>query len=268
MLSSRPRIVVALVALAAGFALTACDPHTITIRFDPEVGDQFQFQSNIRTEVHRTVDGVREDVVVDEATLEAMESVTGVGDEEVTVDVAITRDGAPGRTYSARFSRGDHLTAADLIEGAASDAVGLDLAANLPADLTSPPDGPLEPGARWTIERAIDTGDRTIVVTGEGRVRSLGVLDGRDVAVVEVELRVPIRSSLDTPNGQVRLVGVQTSESRTTYDLIEGTVRSDRTSIDGEVQLVIEPPADIDAEPVNGTITYSVNTDTKRVTAA
>lgn len=256
-----------LAALAATTLLAACDPHTITIQFDPEVGDRFQFRSRIRTEFNRTLDGAADEVVVDESVLDATESVTDVDDAEVTVDVIIARDGAPARSYSARFDRGDHLTAVNLIEGTPADSVGVDLATDLPADLASPPAGPIEPGTRWTIERTIDTGDGEIVVTGTGRIRSLGVEDGRDVAVVEVSLRVPIRSTLELPNGLTRLDGVQVSESVTTYDIADGTVRSDTTEITGEVEVVVEPPAGIAAEPVPGTITYTVSTDTDRIAA-
>lgn len=262
--SRAPRRLITAVALAGAGLLAACDPHTITLQFSPSVGDEYQFQSTIRTEFTRVLEGAPTDVVEDESVLDATESVTAVGDE-ISVDVVIVRDGAPARSYTARFNRGDHLTAIDLIEGAPADAVGLDLATDLPADLGSPPSTPLEPGDRWTIERRIDTGDGTIVVTGRGRVRSLGVVDGRDVAVIEVMLEVPIRSELSTPNGPVRLDGTQVSESVTTYDLADGAVRSDRTQISGSVDVVVEPPPGIEARPVPGTITYSVSTDTERV---
>lgn len=255
----------AILALSLAATLTACDPHTIDLGFDPSVGDTFRFRSTIQTEVARVVDGRADEPISETATLEASESVTSVDDDAVTIDVSITRDGAPARDYTARFARGQHLTAADLIEGAAADAVGLDLAANLPSDLASPPDGPLEPGARWSISRQVETGNGTIVVTGQGRVRALGVEKGRDVAVVEVDLRVPIQSSLNNPNGVVHLEGTQTSRSRTTYDIVEGTVQRDQTTLDGEVTFVLEPPSGVRAEPVPGSIIYSVTTNTQRV---
>lgn len=259
----RPAIAVASVVVVLG--LTGCEPHTVDLGFDPAVGDVYRFESTIRTEVLRTVDDRVEEPEVETSTLAATETVTDIDDGSVSMDVSITRDDAPARNYTALFDRGQHLTAADLVEGAASDAVGLDLAADLPTDLSSPPAGPLEPGERWTISRSVDTGHGAIVVTGTGRVVSLRVEDGNNVAVVEVELTVPIRSSLDNPNGEVLLDGTQIGRSRTVYDLTEGTVRSDQTSVEGEVRLVFRPPEGVQAEPVLGSIVYSVATDTRRV---
>lgn len=259
----RPALAIGIGVLA--LATTACEPHTIDLGFDPAVGDTFRFESTIETEVLRTVDDRAEEPVVETSTLEATETVTDIADGTVTMDVEITRDGAPARSYTASFERGEHLTAADLAEGAASEAIGVDLAADLPTDLSSPPDGALEPGERWTISRSVDTGHGEIQITGTGHVRSLGVIDGHDVAVIEVEVTVPIASSLDNPNGVVHLDGIQVSRSRAVYDLNEGTVRRDRTTVEGEVALVIEPPGELDAEPVEGTIVYSVATQTRRV---
>lgn len=252
-------------ALVLTGVLTACEPHTIDLGFEPTVGDTFRFRSTIRTEVDRSVEGRSEDPISEESVLEATETVTDVDDEGVTMDVSIRRDGAPARDYTARFAHGQHLTAADLIEGTTADAVGMDLAANLPSDLSSPPPGPLEPGQRWTIEREVATEHVPIVVTGQGRVRTLAVHDGHDVALVEVELVVPIRSVIDHPNGLVHLEGRQISRSHTTYDLTEGTVRHDRTTIDGDVSWNLEPPPGVEAVPLPGTIAYTISTNTQRV---
>lgn len=254
-----------LVAMAL-LALAACDPHTIEIRFDPAVGDGYRFRSDVRTEVERTIDG---ETTVEEASsvLDATERVVAVEDDEIRIEVTLERDGTTQRTYDVRFDRSDRLTAIDLVEGVPAEALGLDLATDLPADVASPPAGPLEPGTTWEIERVVEIDGQPdpIVVRGTGRVDSLGVVDGNDVAVVVVDLEVPIRSAIETADGEVTVRGMQTSTSRTTYDLDDGAARSDRTDITGVVAVVVEPPTGIVAAPVEGSISYRVETRTRRV---
>jgi hypothetical protein len=255
-----------LLAVATLALVAACEPGTVVIRFDPAVGDGYRFRSDVTTEVERTIDG---ETTVEEATSEllATERIVAVGADEITVDVTLERDGAIQRSYEVRFDRGDRLTAIDLVEGVPADALGLDLANDLPADLASPPPGPLEPGETWIIERIIEVAGQEdpIVVHGRGRVEALGVVDGNDVAVVVVELRVPIRNAIETTDGVVRVQGDQVSRSETTYDLADGAARSDRTDITGDLEVRVTPPSGVSAAPVAGTISYRVSTETERV---
>lgn len=256
----------ALGVLVVLLAAAACDPHTVTIRFDPAVGDRYRFRSDISTRVERSIEG-ETTVEEDDSVLDATERVVAVDGEDVTVEVTLERDGTTRRTYEVRFDRGDRLTAIDLVEGVPAESLGLDLADDLPADIASPPDGPLEPGTTWAIERTVRSEDGTdpVVVRGRGRIDSLGVVDGHDVAVVVVDLTVPIDSAIDTSDGLVTVRGTQSSSSRTTYDLADGAARGDRTDITGDVVVVVQPPSGIDAEPVRGTVGYRVETRTERV---
>jgi len=256
------------VALAAvlTLGLAACEPSTVAVRFEPEVGDVQRFRAEVRTEVERELDG---EVTRDSsrALLDATQTVREVGDDEVLVRVAVRRDDAPTRTVDVRLDRASRLRAIDLIEGVPAEALGIDVTADLPADISSPPAGPLEPGARWTIERPVRLDDlpRPVVVRGRGRIDSLGVEDGREVAVAVVELEVPVRSVVSTDDGAVRLVGVQRTRSETAYDLADGAPRRDRTVTEGDLGLIAEPPPGIAAVPVEGRLGYRVVTRTTRV---
>ena len=80
-----------------------------------------------------------------------------------------------------------------------------------------------------------------------------------------VELSVPIRSVIETSDGTVTVVGMQSSASRTTYDLEDGAAREDRTDITGDVDVIVQPPDGIEADPVEGEIRYEIETRTVRV---
>lgn len=260
------RVAAAIVAVACASTLTACEDHTVAIRFEPAIGDRYDFRSDVTTDITRTLDGetTREH---DESTLGATETVTGIDGDEITLDVALERDGAPARAYTVRVNRSDRLTAIDLVEGVPAEALDLDLASDLPADVASPPAGPLEPGARWAISRTVEASDggQPTVVTGTGRVESLGVQDGHDIATVVVELRVPIRSQIDTADGAVQVRGVQYSTSRTTYDLDDGAARGDDTTISGDLVVVVDPPVGVVAEPARFTVDYQLLSTTQRI---
>lgn len=253
-------VVAALTAIVA-LVLAACDPHTVSIGFDPPVGDRYRFRSEVATTVTRTIDG-ETSVDGDDAVLDATEEVVGHDGDEVVLSVTLRRDGADPRTYEVRVDRGDRLTAIDLIEGIPAERFDLGFATELPTEVATPPPGPLEPGTTWSVEHASD-GDRAI--TGTGTVTSLGVVDGRDAAHVEVDLEVPVATTIDTTDGRVSLTGTQSTRSRTTYDLGDGAVRRDRTAIVGEADVAVAPPAGVDADPVRGTLRYEVRIDTTRV---
>ena len=265
-----PRLVRRTVAASAVvLALAGCDEHTVAVRFEPEVGDVYRFEADVETQVLRTVDGVTTDES-DAATLDATQTVQAVADDEVLVRIALRRDDAAPRTVDVRLDRASRLTAIDLVEGVPAEALGLDVGMDLPADIGSPPTGRLEPGDRWEILREVSLGDlaRPILVQGRGRIDSLGVEDGRKVAVAVVELDVPVRTILDTADGRVRLVGTQHTTSETAYDLADGALRRDRTVTDGRVEVIAEPPAGVDAEPLRGDIEYRIVTRTRRLGAS
>lgn len=253
-------------ALALVGTLAACEDHTVAVRFEPEVGDVYRFRAEVRTDVVRTLEGeVTDDS--DTARLVATQTVRRVGDEEVLVRARLRQDGAPPRTVDVRLDRTSRLTAIDLIEGVPAEALGVDVSTDLPADIASPPTGPLEPGDRWVIEREVRVGDRRrpVLVRGSGRIEALGVEDGHEVAVAVVELEVPVRSVVEAARGAVRLVGVQRTESETAYDLGDGAMRRDRTRIEGDVAVIAEPPPGIDAAPLRGDLDYRIVTDTRRL---
>lgn len=249
--------------------LAACEEHTVAVRFEPEVGDVYRFAADVETEVVRTVDGVTTEES-DSARLDATQTVQAVADDEVLVRIALRRDDAAPRTVDVRLDRSSRLTAIDLVEGVPAEALGLDVAMDLPADIGSPPTGRLEPGDRWEILREVSLGGlaRPVLVQGRGRIESLGVEDGREIAVAVVELEVPVRTILDRPDGRLRLVGTQRTTSETAYDLADGATRRDRTVTEGAVEVIAEPPAGVDAAPLRGDIDYRIVTRTRRLGVA
>lgn len=253
-------------AVVALSVLAACEPHTVRLSFQPSVGDELRFRSEVTTEVRRTLEGEVQEVT-DTAVLDATERVVAVDDAGIRVEVAVSRDGSAARTFDVRLDETSHLTAIDLIEGVPAEALDLELGTDVPSEVAGPPPGRLEPGERWTVERPVhlDGVEEPLLIEGRGRIESLGVEDGTDVAVAVVELEVPVRSVVSTEDGTVTLFGTQTTTSRTAYDLSDGALHRDRTTIVGTVSLLVEPPAGVDVTALQGAIDYEVRTHTRRL---
>ncbi len=250
------------IAVAFMLSLSACREHTVTVTFDPVVGDRYELQSEIDTDIARTLDGT---VAGDRTNsrLVATEEVVSVDPDAVGIEVTVRRDGAAPRRFEARFDPTGRLSAIELVEGVPAQALGVDVSSDLPTDIASPPARPLAPGARWSIERRID-GPGAGTIRGTGRLESLGVEDGTDVATVVVELVVPLHSETTTQDGVVSVDGSQTVVSRTTYSLADGSARVDRTHIEGEARVTVAPPRGVIAAPVDGRIRYVITTRTHR----
>ncbi len=244
--------------------LGACEPGTVEVRFRPEVGDEFRFRSEVSTTATRVVDG-RAETTTERAVLDATETVTGIDDGVVAVSVTVARDGGTPRTFEVTLDRSARLADVDLVEGVPVEALGLELGADLPPGVGSPPPGPLAPGTRWIVEEPLDVpGGDPVVVRGRGEVVGLGVEDGVEVAVAEVVLEVPVRATVEADEGSVTLVGTQTSRAETAYDLSDGALHRETTVVTGVVDLLVAPPPGIGAAPVRGTLDYRIEARTLR----
>src|SRR3712207_6086484 len=94
-----------------------------------------------------------------------------------------------------RSDRAGQLAEVERIEGLPAQVLGeLGISEIFPAAAAAPPDRPLSPGDRWTINAPVDLpGLAPGRLRGQGRLIALGVVDGREVATIEsvVELTVP-----------------------------------------------------------------------------
>lgn len=249
---------------ALALAVAACTTGSADVAFEPAVGDTFRFEAEVDTLVDRRIGGQAsgQDQAFDSVSLVATETVTAIDDEAITATVEVARDGIAVDDYEVRFDRADRLLTLDVVGGAPAAAIGLGPAIptlDVDANLTTPPGRDLRPGDRWDIHD--DAGARI----GGGRVESLGIVDGRSVAVVVVELTVHVDETVPGPDGEVALRGRQTSRSRTAYDLDDGIAATDETVVRGSFDLRYLPPTGVTAEPVTGRIAYEIRADTRRV---
>jgi hypothetical protein len=185
----------------------------------------------------------------------ADQTVSTVTSDGVTAELSIGRDGAEPRSVTVRLSRAGALQGMDLIEGQQTGAFGLEALSGALATVALP-SAPLAPGDRWPIADG--------EARGQGRLERLGVVDGEEVAVVSLRTTQPVTGSVPAGATTASLDGELRTEATETFDLHDGALRRTSSRAHGTVRARIAPPAGIDADPVDGTITYEVRAEVTR----
>jgi hypothetical protein len=104
------------------------------------------------------------------------------------------------------------------------------------------------------------------LLQGSGRLAELGVQDGVDVAKVVTSSSLRLASEVVSLEGEVlRLDGTQATSQRASHDLADGAVREASSSTSGTYDLEISPPLGRLGEPVQGTLTVSVTSRSRRL---
>lgn len=238
--------------LAGPMALGACRSNTVDLGFRPDVGDRYEYRYEIDAVVTQEVPGAEPGVTELTTELIVEQVVESVSDEGVRVAVELRSEGSAPRSVVVVLDRAGSLEGIELIEGlpGATSAFGAG------AGTTAIPRRPLAPGDRWSIGGT--SGD------GTARLERLGVIDGEDVAVVSSDLTEAVEDASAAAGGTT-LSGTRSSESTTSYDLVDGAVRRSSSEAHADLTARIAPPEGVDAEPVEATITYDVQVRVTRI---
>ena len=252
-----PRRPVAVLLAVAGLGLVGCRPDTVRLGFEPEPEATYRYRYDIEATVTRQVEGEEPRTTRVEMTFESEQTVVEEAEGGTLVDVTLTTEGAPPHTARVVIDRAGSLEAFQQVDGLPADAVGLPTGALLAAAATEPPDRPLSIGDDWEILEG--------TVTGEGRLDRLGVLDGEPAAVVETTILEVLDETTERLGSTVDLDGDLRSVTTTAFDVHDGSVRRSRTGSEGSVDVLVSPPADVQAAPVNAVVTYELLVTTTRL---
>jgi hypothetical protein len=247
-------VLAALAALAAA-PLWACRPSTVSVTYAPQVGDRYGYRYEISATVSRQLEGEAPQVSHVDTELRADQVVEARTARGARLRLRLTREGGAPREAVAIVDRAGSLEGIELVEGLGAAVLGVADEAILPT-LPGPPDRPLAPGDRWSI----DGRGRT----GEGRLERLGVVDGRDVAVVRTTATSRLARDLLAGASATAVRGRVRSGSTVSYDLDGGAIRRSRSWSRGEVRAELQPPEGVDAAPVRATISYEVTVEVTR----
>ena len=256
-----------LAAVALTITLAGCGSDTVRLALLPSVGHRSEYRIAVRAESVTTLTGSEPRRTVEETVLVAAHRVLEAGPDGSRVEVRLSEEGAPVSTFVVRFDRAAQPVEVQRIEGVPAGALGdLGLSEIFPAAAGAPPDRPLEPGDRWAIDEPAPGGaSATARLLGQGRLVALAAADGRRLARVESDYRLPVRRSAEETGGRLLLDGTVTTRARVAYDLDDDVVQSVQARTRGRYEVTLLPPAGVAGAPVPGTLVVDVDSTTRRV---
>lgn len=247
-----------MVTLLGGLVtLGACRPSTVTVDSHLEVGDEARYRYEIDATITRALEGAEPTTTHITTELLADQEVVALTDDGAQAAVTLRREGSAPRSAQVLLDRSGAIRSIQLVEGMASDTLGLAELGSLLPPSSTPPTTPLRPGARWEIAEG--------AVTGHGRLERLGIIDDAEVAVVETAIVESLEEAVATGTSEATLQGELRADGTAAYDLADGSVRRSTARSRGEVQALIQPPAGIDAAPVAATIAYDIRVRVTRL---
>ena len=243
---------VALLGLLLPLALLGCRPATVSVAFTPDVDAVYDYRYEIEGTVTRTVEGEEPEVTHLDTVLAAEQQVQERTPDGARIRLQLTRDGGVARTAVVLVDRAGSLEGVELVEDLDAAVFGVASAdALVPTHLGGPPDRPLAPGDTWRV----DEDGRT----GSGRLDRLGVVDGVDVAVVDITASEDLSRTGKAGESTTHVSGTLRSGARTSYDLADGAIRRSRSWSRGTFEAELAPPRGVVADPVRATIAYDVS---------
>jgi len=257
-----------LVAAIAILVASSCRDDHVKIVFDPRPGTVLAYDIHVVSSSTTTLAGQDpKSSSSPPADLTARQRVLDANGGTTRVEVDLERAGIGARTFVMRFDRAAQLTAVESVEGIPAEALGsLGLSEIFPASAGAPPDRPLRPGDRWTIDDRVQLAgmDAPARLVGTGRLVELGVVDGHDTATVSSSTTFPSTSTSSTPQGVQQLSGTQTTTITVVYDLENGAVRYSSAATTGRFDMTLSPPPGLPGTPITGTLTVEVTSEISR----
>lgn len=262
----RPLAFLLMPALAAG-ALTACDKESVHVGFRPAAGASYRYEIKVQSVTTTLLGDEAPQRSVDEVTLESRDTVLSAGPEEVRVQVQLIRAGSPDRTFQVRFDRAAQLAGVDAVDGLPPEVLGpVGLPEFLPAAATAPPDRALSPGEKWKIDATPTLpGAEAARLQGTGRLVKVTTSGGRKVASIKAETSVGLSSTTRVGTANVTLSGTETTESTAARALADGVVQEASSVTRGSYNLSLSPQAGGGGQPVTGTMSVEIRSQTRRL---
>lgn len=241
------------------------DSERVNLVFRAAPGTLARYEIDVDARVVTALAGPPEDTE-ERIGLSAEQLVLGRTGDEISLRIAMTREGERPRVFEVRVDAGGGLAEVDAVEGLPVEALG-ELGPSRLILLASGllPDRPLRPGGEWEIERDLELPEGEERLTGTGRLESLRVEDGVDVARVRATTALPVDRTLTLPAGRVRLRGTERTTAVLDYGVDDGGLYGARSVTTGHFELSVTPPSGAGPGPVRGALDVRVESRTVRL---
>lgn len=275
-------------AVAAGLcaAGAGCADGTVRIVSQPAVGGTARYRISVRAVTVTTIGDEAPRRRTSTSVLVARHRVLESGPDGTKVEVRLQQQGGNATTFVVRLDRAAQLVEVERIEGLPAGALGdLGLSEIFPAAAAAPPRHPLAPGETWAIEGPVlvddsaatgesgSPGDASAAggeagparLVGRGRLVSLGVAGGRQLANVDSRYTLPVRRTAADSGGRLTLEGTLATRSRVAYDLGDNEIASVQARSTGRYVVTLLPPPGASGTAVPGTLVVEVSSTSRRV---
>ena len=261
------KLLPAILAAVATCSLTGCGAGTIEIAFTHEEGAVYRYVIEVESTTTTHVEGEDERRAANTFTLNAKHEVQSTDADGSEVRVTLESGSGDPRQLLVRLDRAAQLTEVVQVEGLPAAVLGeLGLSEIFPAAVGAPPKGPLRPGTTWEVDDPVQiTGSPRARLAGVGRLEALDVIDGEEVAIVRTSYRLPVSRTSEGSNSSQKLEGEQSTRSRTTYDLADGSVLAAEAESLGRFALELRPPGSDTGPGLAGSLEVRVRSVTRRV---
>ncbi|MBI2170169.1 MAG: hypothetical protein HYU28_11830 [Actinobacteria bacterium] len=257
-----------LLVLLALATLAACnDSERVDLVFRADPGARTTYDIAVDSTVITRLTGPPEETR-EQIALTADQVVVDRDEEGTELEITMTREGAQPRVFEVRLDTTRGLAEVDAVEGLPVEALG-ELGPSRLILLASGllPGRPLRPGGEWEIERDLELPEGRELLTGTGRLESLRVEDGVDLARVRATTALPVDNTMTLPEGRVRLSGTERTTAVLDYAVDDGTIHRARSVTTGRFDLVVTPPAGGN-ETIEGSLEVRVESRTTRAAEA
>lgn len=245
--------------------LAACRDGTVRVTFRPEEGARAVYRVTVAAQAVTTIAGRPERQTDEKDVFTAEHTVLAATRGGTRVEVRLSVEGREPQTFVVRVDRAGQLAEVQRIEGFPADVLGgLGLSEVFPAAATAPPNRPLAPGDRWTIDTPTDEPGAGRI-RGTGRLTVLGTTGGRAQATVESDYVLPVERTTEQGGQRLRLEGEQRTRVASTHSLRDGAVEKARAETTGTFRLLLLPPPGTDAPGVPGRLVVRVRSTTVRL---
>lgn len=233
----------------------------------PAVGARAVYRITVRAETVTTIGEGEPRRRVQDTVLVARHRVLESGPDGSRIEVRLSAEREGESRFDVRFDRAGQAVEVQRIEGLPAQALGdLGLSEIYPAAAAAPPDRPLAPGDRWDIDEPVTfAGPTSARAVGEGRLVRLEAADGRRLAQVETDYRLPVQRTAEETAGRLLLDGSLDTRARVAYDLDADLVEWVQATSRGRYRVTLLPPAGLAGTPVPGTLVVDVESSTRRV---
>jgi len=238
----------------------------VQIAFRPKDGARYTYVVTVRASTVTKVGDAAPETSADKQTLHAEQAVLSVDADGSRVQVRLTGDDGTPRQFVVRFDRAAQLAEVQRIEGLPASVLGdLGLTEIFPAAAGAPPDRPLQPGDRWSVDEPVTLpGLSPSRLHGSGRLVALGVVKGRKVATTQTTFQLPVDRTVDARNARILLHGTQHTTTTATRALADGAVQEAHAVTSGTFEMTLLPP-DGGEPALHGTLELHVDSTTRRV---